>query len=436
MTMAGSLRIQPDRLTRLRGFTLVELMVAVTGGLFISIIVFAMARQGTRFYQQESRIAEATLSATIGMQRLRADIGRAGYMASPNVNGDPNLCTNIAALNGTALQTLRSIQVLQEPNCLILNNPDLKTGAASPIVPDRIVLAGAYQNADRFLAGYLPPGGGTGTVNIPLQPAIGAMVRYQYSSSTNQAALLSSLFPTGRALRLVNQYGKVAYGIIASTNATGGPGGNLPVITLQATPAIPLRGATSNVCEFAGVGVEVNVVNFYQYRIADVQHDNTCNTLFGQLYASTANPWDANRTELVREELDPQTGLPFNQTNAAGIITRVAPEIIAEYAVDLKFEVTYANPWWPNTPTQLLTTSPSTGSTVYTIAGTAANSPQQVRSVRVRLSVRSREADRAATIPGTGLYRLGIKANNVTTYARVRTLQADVAIPNHFGVTW
>jgi hypothetical protein len=181
------------------------------------------------------------------------------------------------------------------------------------------------------------------------------------------------------------------------------------------------------------VGVEVNVVNFYRYRIADLQHDALyTSSMFGQLYASAANPWDAHRTELIREELDPKLGSPI-QTGTDG--KPQAPEIIAEYAVDLKFEVTYRDPW-PTNPSALFTT-PSGSQTVYSVAGTGATKPQQVSSVRVRLSVRSREADRAATIAGTGLYRLGINPSvGPRAYARVRTLQADVAIPNHFGVTF
>ena len=38
------------------GFTLVELMVAVTGGLFVAIMVFVLARDGARFYQREARV--------------------------------------------------------------------------------------------------------------------------------------------------------------------------------------------------------------------------------------------------------------------------------------------------------------------------------------------------------------------------------------------
>ncbi len=33
-----------------RGFTLVELMVALSGGLFVTVVVFALARDASRFY--------------------------------------------------------------------------------------------------------------------------------------------------------------------------------------------------------------------------------------------------------------------------------------------------------------------------------------------------------------------------------------------------
>jgi hypothetical protein len=363
-------------------------------------------------------------------------------MSSPNVVADfanSKLCQNTGVYGGL-LQTLRSVQVTPETSAAVTNNPDLKSGAKAPIIPDQILLAGAYQNADRFIAGYLPPApaAGANSLAIPLQPGIGALARYRYSSTalsnSDRDSLLASLFPAGRVLRMVNQYGKVAYTMILGTTSTGGPQSNLPTITIGA-PFPPL-GGSSSVCQFAGVGVEVNVVNFIRYRIANVKSETTDLSLFGQLYASNDNPWDTNRTELVREELDPTTGAPFTVTGSNNTQTPIPPEIVAEYAVDLKFEVTYASPW-PN-PIQLLTTSSAGnagGATVYTIAGTGATLPQSVRSVRTRLSVRSREADRAQPIPGAGLYRLGITVNGTTSYARVRTLQADIALPNQFSLT-
>src|SRR5262245_4294750 len=85
-----------------RGFTLIELMVAITAGLFVAIAAFALARQGSRFFQQEARIANAQFSATLGFDRLRADIARAGFLSSPNIQRDPFRCGSTAALPSMA----------------------------------------------------------------------------------------------------------------------------------------------------------------------------------------------------------------------------------------------------------------------------------------------------------------------------------------------
>ena len=276
-------------------------------------------------------------------------------------------------------------------------------------------------------------------LEVPLQPNIGALARYKYVTSINPGSLLSTLFPPGRLLRLANQYGRVAYGYIAQAVTNGGPHGDLPAIQLNVTapnPSIPLQGAANTVCVFSGVGTEVNVVNFYRYRIASLKTDPTYAATYGQLFASTlshSNPADANRTELIREELDPgsQTSAPFAQ----------APEIIAEYAVDLKFDVAATPRLQPGIAPAAFTEPPATVD-VYTITGLDATNadsrPQRVRSVRARLSVRSRDADRSANIPGAaaGRYRIGVAPDQVHNFARVRTVQAEIAAPNHFGVFW
>ena len=405
-----------------RGFSLVELMVALTGGLFVSVIVFAMARQGTRFYQQETRVAEATLASTIGMQRLRADIGRAGYMSSIFIDpsgSDPNLCMNYATSTLSLLREMRSVQITKVDSLGGNTDPD-----NASIKADTIQLSGAYQNSDRFIAGFIQFNG-LATV-VPLQPNIGALARWRYlQPTTDKQALLTQLFPTGRLLRLVNQYGRVAYGLITGVSPIGDPANLLPTITLSTSLPLP-QGPP---CTFSGVGVEVNVVNFIRYRIASLKNDTTYSGSYGQLYNSTlanSNPADVYRTELIREELDPVTGQAFANT---------PPEIVAEYAIDLKFEGLVTPALGPN-QTALAVTTPTAGD-IYTITSGAvgAGQPQRVRSLRARLSVRSREADRTSNVPAAmsakGRYRIAVGADQLT-FARVRTVQTDIAIPNHF----
>ena len=71
-------------------------MVAITAGLFVAVAAFALAKQGSRFFQQEARVANAQFSATLGFDRLRADISRAGFLTTANIQRDPFVCGNTA----------------------------------------------------------------------------------------------------------------------------------------------------------------------------------------------------------------------------------------------------------------------------------------------------------------------------------------------------
>ena len=71
-----------------RGFTLVELMVAMVAGLFVSITVFTLAKHASAFAMRQSRVADATLQSVIGFERLKADIARADAEALLRQGGD------------------------------------------------------------------------------------------------------------------------------------------------------------------------------------------------------------------------------------------------------------------------------------------------------------------------------------------------------------
>jgi prepilin-type N-terminal cleavage/methylation domain-containing protein len=409
-----------------RGFTLVELMVALTAGLFVSIIVFMLARDGARFYQGETRVANATLAGVMGFERLRSDLSRAGFMSSPNIRRDPSVCGDPAGDASWPLELGRMAS-------LRIDTPPAATSALSDNGrdPDRIVLSGSYSAVDEF-----PMWGVTDTGSyyaVALQPQIGELGRMGYAamSPADQAALLSSIFGVGRALRIVDPSGKAQYGTIK-----GVVGGASPEVDLSETPILHFRGASSTTCGLSSNDTGyVNVVNFVQYQIESLAGDKQ----YAPLY-DNSDPWDAGRTELVRQELD-VTGKPIDGTE----------EVVAEYAVDLRFGLTvvngFANPADPVDPTTL-TYEPGNAQVLNWAGDTSKNNtpnqgPELVRAVRVRLSVRSRDPDRQtnvdpATVPGlaAGFYRMGLGPNGTAPFARVRTLQSDVSLTNQLGVMW
>jgi Tfp pilus assembly protein PilW len=399
---------------RERGFTLVELMVALSGGLFLSIVVFALARDASRFYQREGRVASATLAGMIGFERLKADIERAGYLATPNIQGDPNLAVPVDSGTPLGLFALASLRITHNAPDLSANAAViLNTAAGQTPVYDQIVLAGSYSATDEF-----PISDASTGQTIYLQVNTASMARLGYlsaGSSNAQLALLQNVFGTtpGLILRVKDNTGRLYFGTIAAVTA-----GTQPSVTI--TSPFPLRSSGTGVNGLRGfqMGSSANVVNIVRYQVMDLQHSTAAGAWSTLFTASAGAPGEDSRTELVRDQLD-----------ATGNSIAGSPDVVAEYAVDLRFSV--FGQLAANVP-GLVFATPGDGNFGTFFAGTSGGAPERVRSVRARLSVRSREADRESGIAG-GFYRFKI---GTSQWARVRTFQADVALPNQAGVQW
>jgi len=389
-----------------RGFTLVELMVALSGGLFLSAVVFALSRDTTRFYQREARVAGATFAGLVGFERLKSDIRRAGYLSTPNIQTDPLMLAPPGTGAAAMVQSLAGLRITPDtPNHASNAAFAANALAGQTLTPDQIVLSGSYTITDEFSVAEFA--GQT----IFLQVNAPSMARLGYIGATTaaQTALLSNVFQTGRLIRLVDRGGRVQFGSVAAVN-----GGATPSVTLAA----PLIARGGN-----GTGGSVNVVNLIRYQIRDLQTE--ADPRWAPLYAASAGaPGEGARTELVRDEL-----------NAAGTAIVNSSDIVAEYAVDLSFAVTgQLAGGLPVAPAVFSAPGDADFAAFFAPAATG-DRPQGVRSVRVRLSVRSREADRSANISGAaGVYRFRLGANE--GWARVRTFQADVSLPNQAGVLW
>lgn len=390
-----------------RGFTLVELMVAMTGALFLSLSVFLIAKHTTALYQEESRAANANMASVIGFERLRSDLARAGFMTSSNVQTDPRICAqNPEPTWPTLLQQMQSVRFSATADL-----PPLF--AANSLAPQQVVLAGNFTTVEAFPIRTIMSTGTTYVVY--LQVASGAMARLGYlAPDADRAKILDATFPAGRAVRIVDRSGRHHYGVIASTQIAPEPA----VILTGPAPKLQFRDSSALGCGITGneTGATINTVNFIQYRLGDLR----ALPRFGPLYAASAEgSHDADRTELIREELSP-----------SGTVIDGTQELVSEYAVDLRFRITV----------QANATSPLTqveDADIYTWAGTqaqrvAGRGPQLIRSIHTWLSVRSRAADRNATISVTEgpLYRVGLGATGGAPFARVRTVQSRVALNN------
>jgi prepilin-type N-terminal cleavage/methylation domain-containing protein len=400
-----------------RGFTLVELMVAMVAGMFVAIAVFTLAKHASAFATRQARIADATLQSVVGFERLKADISRAGFLTSPNVVKDPAMCRpSVDPLYPAGLARMASVFIEPVPTTQLSTESTL-----NGLSPSRIVLAGSYSSPDVFVARSIsqtdPPVvflslTSLGMANIGYQPAM-------------DAATLATVFPPNRALRILDDTGHVQFATIS-----GVTGGANPSITLETEPNVQFRALnTTSKCGIRGLGNDfVNVVNFVRYDIRSL--DDVAEAGLNAMYRGGPS-YESTRRELVREELD-VTGSPI-----AGTL-----ELVAEYAVDLGFSLFVA----PNDSSPLTRVS---GAAVAQYAGdpsglSAGDGPQLIRAVHAWLSVRSQEADRTSglrlttTAPGPNMLRISVNPTDATQppFARVRTLQSTIPLNNQARATW
>jgi hypothetical protein len=387
-----------------RGFTLVELMVALTGGLFLSAVVFALSRDTTRFYQQETRVASATLAGLVGFERLKADIQKAGYLSTPNIQDDPRVPAAFRPTIASPLmiQQLASLRIKANTPNLSSNTAFAANAAAGQtLTPDQIVLSGSYVVADEF------PIGQTDGTQINLQDGFPPLARLGHTgaSTADKNAIMANVFAVGRIVRVLDNLNRMQFSEI--TAVTGDP----PSVTVS-PPIQPIGHGTT---------ASINVVNVIRYQIRDLKAQ--ANPRWAPLFtASDGAPGEGSRTELVREEL-----------NASGNVIDGSTDIVAEYAVVL--DLTVSGQLAPNVPSLIRSNPGDSNFTTFFPLSDLDGRPQGVRTVRVRFGVRSREADRPANISGgNAVYRFRVDTNE--GWARVRNFQADIALMNQMGVQW
>jgi hypothetical protein len=435
--MAPSIAVHNAKLRRpLRAFTLIELMVALTAGLFFSVAVFMLMRDVSRYFQRESRVADATMGAILGFERLKADVARAGYLASPLLIKDPRRCpkppaplTTSGWASFTPLAQMGALYITRGNAGVNMTAAGQALLTANALTPDRIRMYGNYQTAEQFVVEAISP---TGTIQLSIVGA-GALLRLGYNPTALAAdldALLLNAFPPGRALRIVSPEGDEQYAIIQTASSIpDGPTNRKPVIQVGPTLNLIFKAAstTCGINGSAANGYLVNTVNIIEYELDDTLVATDPN--YQELGLGNAgNP--GARTDLVRFEVNPQTGAPIG--------TR---ELVAEYAVDLRLGITAVTD--PLTGQMASFAPGNAGMDPYTIALAAAtinNGPHLIRGVRAQLTVRSRAPDREAQIaapPAGGLYRVALPvATGPIPFARARTLSATIATRNTRGMLW
>jgi prepilin-type N-terminal cleavage/methylation domain-containing protein len=433
------------RRIRQRGFTLVELMVSLIAGLFVAMAVVSLATQATNTFHEEARTANSEMSLRTAVERLRADLQRSAYMSSGNYQADPFLATAPGATRpktGTfnSLYKLAGIHLLSQGSLALT-----PLSANNGLAPDAIELAGNYTTTDDYVVRYMDAGGACGGTRLWLAADSPAM--WRILSQTNPDASLEAAFQpvAGSAFlaRIADDTGHFQYiptctGKTAGLSGTGTGIGATPYVDLN-TASIPILTAQSTGTNggVTGLGVgrlRVNPVQTVKWEVRPLDSALTGDGPYMSLAApATGDASTGDKYELFRTFVD-----------ASGTVTQ-QPELVAEYAVDLKFAFS-ADKTAPGLAARTLTVyalSDDTNNATLAddITTNALTQPQRIRSVHFRLSTRSAVADRsfAYTVPvpnpqqpvyPTRYCVLQACTAGQTGWARVRSITSEVTTPN------
>jgi prepilin-type N-terminal cleavage/methylation domain-containing protein len=453
-----------ERRRRARGFTLVELTVALVAGLIVALGIVALSREATRTFHEEARGAAAEATLRTAIDRLRADLQRAAFMSTGNIMADSMIATapgasNVATTNPSMAGILRLASISYvgggPGGSLALNTLPLSGVQTPALAPDMFEIGGNLTTSEQFsVLTILPPTSNCTRILLnALSPAIFRVGIGSTTASLELRNLFQPIPPTMTnqfIVRLVDPTGRSQYlATCPNANAAGFTGSasganTQPYVDID-TANTPIQFASSTGTQGGAngpcSGCLVNPVHIARWEITTSAQEaqNTPQYAKGLDNLPTNTP-DPAKYDLVRTYVD-ATGAPVYATS----------EVVAEYAVDLKlaFSVdtttlgdqaptitTYAfddatgNTKWSYDVSKTLPPPPNVG-------------PQRIRSVRVRLATRAAQPDRTVNVllanygQQAFIYRYCVNstpscATNDQTlrWARARTLTTEVSLPN------
>lgn len=429
-----------------RGFTLVELMVSLVAGVIIAMAVVGLARTATNTFHEQIRISGTEMALRVASERLRADLQRAGYMSTGNIRWDPKIAARPGAFGAnnsryastTDLQGVR-IYVGQSRADAAPYGSEGPFGLASKngLNPDAIVLAGNMTTTDAYRAQIVADvGAACGGLKLVMKPGEDAGVGRLIQSATSAAVAAKNVqnaFTPGTGDFLVRAmdpsgYAHFAQVCAAGATATGQPAPNDIEAWIELRPDAGGKAILDPLDTGGSGGArEQDYVTVSPLQRVEWYIGPTKNPLLAPDPAIEPTP---HKFDLFRRILNADGATAFE-------------EVVAEYAIDLKFGIVAHDPYTTSVAQRYLVydlddTSGKIGD--WTKAASATTQfgpgPQRVRSVRFRMAMRAPLPDRTANLqvapaPYISRYCMeNVALGSCKQFARVRSFVSEVALVN------
>lgn len=427
-----------------RGFTLVELMVSLVAGLIVTIAVVGLARSATTTFYEQARLSTVEGTVRSAAERLRQDLSRVSYMSTGNIKLALNASSavpvgqKISHIPGAAsgsrysatddLQGIRIYVAGSKPGAQGVNNLSNVNGLA----PDAIDITGNLTTDDSYRGKLQSPN--RILLNALDDSGVGRLLGNGPPARSVRNAFTPGA-PTGVVppfvVRVTDPRGCHHFAVLSDVTATA--------TTATITLAAPLSGAPillptedQSTCGATDQEeVTVSPIATARWYIGP-----TSTALQGDPAVEDVS----NKFDLYREIRD---------ATGAAVPSPGGPQVVAEYAIDLKFGITVDDPAsavvppanhkvfdMDANPIEIATWTQKASSTI-----TGGPAPHRIRSVRFRLATRAALPDRHESLtllPGQPYISRYCteSAAPCKNFARVRTIMSEVALINQAGMSY
>ncbi len=384
-------RVGPSRHRHRGGFTLLELMVAMTAGALVISSTYYLTSASTHYFREQQRIANMQSSVRYAMDQLRRDISRAGYGATPN-----NLFPDYAPVppGGMGGQfTAISVTDLAGVN----PSGDVHTIDGIPLAGDQLQLIGNYATSSDYPIRGIQAGGTTINFDNNWTTFTRDFTNWvnggPYATITAAGNPFQTTFLAGRLVSVRHGHtGHRYFSQIAGSNAGAG------TVTLATPITVPGIDASARVCP----------VSVMQYAVVP--------TVAGDTLAHNNVAAAGDNMLLIRREMN----APGSNVQVPNTFPRTLAERVVHFNVDFLVNQNAVR----NQPPVL---APLTG------AAAQGAPPHQIFSALVTLAVRTAIHDpRFPWILQNGneeLTRFRFDNRNAGS-TRIRIARAEIFLPN------
>lgn len=395
MTTLPSRPLRSTRATRTRrqGFTLIEMMVAMTIGAMVIASVYTIGSSAARHFQEQQRVSQLQLSVRLALDRLRRDAARAGFLATAN-SGTDTLCGPAPA------PAIRAITIADRSAVSTAALSTMSGWTASTSHGDRLDIAGDFRTNDSYAVRMWQ----SNQLHLETE---GLSFRRSFSADPTASlvdpAAVSAIFVPGTPLMV--RLGANARAWATVTGAVADGIGSRAI--LSTVPGVPSCDAVPGSIEgWAQGGVTVAPVTLVRYEIQPAPPQ-----LAPRVAAATGT-----NTVLMRTEINPLTGAIID-----------GPTPILEYAVHFDVDL------FRDTAAA---TAPSRIELVDDVlaAATTVGQPATARGLRISIAARTPESDpqlSQGVVPlGDGTPRVFQVFAGRRGGARVRSAYTEIFLPN------